>query len=85
MVFARARNRFLILAEIGGGPTFHLFIKGMEEPVRGNPEWNRNALEYQCSSWVNTSPINIDADLVTLSPSWVSGVENSESDWAPCL
>ena len=53
-------------------------MKGMEEPVCGNREWNRNALEYQPSSWVNTSPTNIDADLVTLFPSWVSGVENSE-------
>ena len=53
----------------------------MEEPVCGNPERNRNALEYQYSPRVRTPPINTDADVVTLFPSWVPRVEDSVIDW----
>ena len=53
----------------------------MEEPVCGNLEWDRNALEYRYSSSVKACSINIDASRLTLFPSWVSTIDDSEIDW----
>ena len=48
------------------GTTFYLFIKWMEELLCRCQEWNRNTPEIQHSSWVSTSPIDINTDFETI-------------------
>ena len=71
IVSARAKNKFLVVAGMGGGVFFYLFIKGVKDPVRGRLEHKHDSLK--CRTAPGSRPLP-SMQMLILKPSFHFGL-----------